>query len=171
MIRQGENMLTENRRGKIGYEPEMETVSFLDKRYYKRSEGVYYPSVTTYLDYMPKNKFFQEWVKDVGHNADIILERAAREGNQVHSAAEDLVLGKTVNWLDEHGNTKYSYFVWNMILKFHEFWTTYKPTLIKTEGVIYSDTYKYAGRYDLLVELDGEVWLLDIKTSNSINKS
>jgi hypothetical protein len=171
MIRQGENLLTENKRGKLKYEPDLKTVSFLDKRYYKMSEDVYYPSVTTYLDYMPKNKFFQEWVKDVGHNADIILERAAREGNQVHSAVEELVLGNTVNWLDEYGNTKYNYLVWNMILKFHEFWTTYKPTLIKTEGVVYSDAHKYAGRYDLLVELDKEVWLLDVKTSNSLHKT
>jgi hypothetical protein len=95
MIRQGENLLTENKRGKLKYEPDLKTVSFLDNRYYKRSEDLYYPSVTTYLDYMPKNKFFQEWVKDVGHNADIILERAAREGNQVHSAVEELVLGNT----------------------------------------------------------------------------
>lgn len=158
-----------NRNAKVN--TDLNSVSFLDKRYYKRSDDLYYPSVTTYLEYMPKNKFFQEWLKDVGHNSDIILERAGREGTEVHDAAEQLVLGNEVTWLDANGNTKYNYLVWNMIRKFHEFWTTHKPTLLKTEVVVFSDEDKFAGRIDLLVEMGGEIWLLDIKTSNALHKS
>lgn len=170
-IFQGTNILDAHRRNQVFFEPAIQQISFLDKRYYKISDTEYYPSVTTVLSYMPKNKFFDEWLKDVGHNADIILERASKEGTQVHNAAEALMEGKEVTWLDEYGNTKYSLQVWHMILKFAEFWKTYKPKLIKAEGLIYSKTYKYAGRYDIIAELDGEIWLLDIKTSNSLNKS
>lgn len=171
MMRKGENLFKGQQRNTLRIDPEINSISFLDKRYYRISEGLYYPSVTTILDYMPKNKFFQEWVKDVGHNAEIILERAAREGSEVHDAAEKLVLGEEIQLLDSEGNTKYNYLVWNMITKFHEFWTTYKPELIKTEGVIYSKQHQYAGRFDLLVKMDEEIWLLDIKTSNSVHKT
>jgi hypothetical protein len=58
-----------------------------------------------------------------------------------------------------------------MILKFAEFWSTYKPKLIKAEGLIYSQEHKYAGRYDIIAEMDNQTWLLDIKTSNSLHRS
>jgi hypothetical protein len=120
---------------------------------------------------MPKNKFFESWLKDVGHNADLIMRRAGKEGTQVHEAAEALVKGEEISWMDDYGNAKYSQIVWEMILKFYDFWTTHKPELISTEDFVWSDEYKYAGTADLVVKMYDETWLLDIKTSNSIHKS
>ena len=171
MIRQGTNILKENSKNRLDFKPELKQINFLDRRVYKRDEGVYYPSVTTILQYMPKNKFFDNWVKDVGHNADLIMRKAGKEGTQVHEAAESLVLGKEVNWMDDYGNAKYSQIVWEMILKFYDFWSTYKPKLISTEEFVFSDKFKYAGTADLLVEMDGEIWLLDLKTSNNLHRS
>ena len=127
--------------------------------------------MTTILQYMPKNKFFDNWLKDVGHNADLIMRKAGKEGTQVHEAAEALVLGKEVNWMDDYGSAKYSQLVWEMILKFYDFWSTHKPELISAEEFVYSDEFKYAGTADLLVKMDGETWLLDIKTSNNLHRS
>ena len=62
-------------------------------RFYSRN-GNYYPSVTNILQFMPKNKYFENWLKDVGHNADIIARRAAEEGTQVHDAAERYLKGE-----------------------------------------------------------------------------
>lgn len=171
MIKQGDNLLVESTKNNLSYNPDLKQINFLDRRVYKRSEGVYYPSVTTILQYLPKNKFFENWLKDVGHNAEIIMQKAGKEGTQVHKAVEILVEGGEVSWMDEYGNAKYSQIVWEMILKFHEFWTTYKPKLISTEQFVFSDEHKYAGTADLVVEMDGEVWLLDIKTSNALHKS
>ena len=171
MIKQGMNILKQNEKKRLDFQPELKQINFLDRRVYKRSEGVYYPSVTTILQYMPKNKFFESWLKDVGHNADLIMRRAGKEGTQVHEAAEALVLGEEVSWMDDYGNAKYSQIVWEMILKFYEFWNTHKPELISAEDFVYSDEYKYAGTADLVVKMDGETWLLDIKTSNSLHKS
>jgi hypothetical protein len=36
---------------------------------------------------------------------------------------------------------------------------------------MFSDTHKYSGTLDLLVELNGQKWILDIKTSNNIHES
>jgi len=171
MIRQGTNILKENAKNRLDFKPQLKQINFLDRRVYKRDEGKFYPSVTTILQYMPKNKFFDNWLKDVGHNADLIMRKAGKEGTQVHEAAEALVLGKEVNWMDDYGNAKYSQVVWEMILKFYDFWSTYKPELISAEEFVYSDEFKYAGTADLLVKMDGETWLLDIKTSNNLHRS
>ena len=165
------NILEQNEKKRLDFNPQLQQINFLDRRVYKRSEGVYYPSVTTILQYMPKNKFFESWLKDVGHNADLIMRRAGKEGNQVHEACEKLILGEEVSWMDDYGNAKYSQIVWEMILKFHEFWTTHKPELISAEEFVWSDKHKYAGTADIVCKMNGEIWLLDIKTSNSIHKS
>ena len=171
MIKQGMNILEQNEKKRLDFNPELKQINFLDRRVYKRGEGVYYPSVTTILQYMPKNKFFETWMKDVGHNADLIMRKAGKEGTQVHEAAEALVKGEEVTWMDDYGRAKYSQVVWEMILKFYEFWSTYKPELISTEDFVWSDEHKYAGTADLVVKLDGKIWLLDLKTSNSLHKS
>ncbi len=171
MIKQGMNILEQNEKKRLDFNPQLKQINFLDRRVYKRGEGVYYPSVTTILQYMPKNKFFESWLKDVGHNADLIMRRAGKQGTQVHEACEQLVLGKEVTWMDDYGNAKYSQIVWEMILKFADFWRTHKPELISAEDFVWSDEHKYAGTADLLVKMHGQIWLLDIKTSNSVHKS
>ena len=171
MIKQGTDILKENKKNRLDFNPELKQINFLDRRVYKRDEGVYYPSVTTILQYMPKNKFFENWMKDVGHNANIIMRKAGKEGTQVHEACEQLVLGNEVTWMDDYGRAKYSQLVWEMILKFYDFWTTHKPELVSAEDFVWSDEHKFAGTADLVVKMDGETWLLDIKTSNSIHKS
>ena len=165
------NILEQNAKKRLDFNPDLKQINFLDRRVYKRGEGVYYPSVTTILQYMPKNKFFESWLKDVGHNADLIMRRAGKEGTQVHEAVEKLVQGEEISWMDDYGNAKYSQIVWEMILKFHDFWTTHKPELISTEEFVWSDTHKYADTADLVVKMNNEIWLLDVKTSNSIHKS
>ena len=171
MIKQGMNILEQNEKKRLDFNPQLKQINFLDRRVYKRGEGVFYPSVTTILQYMPKNKFFESWMKDVGHNADLIMRRAGKQGTQVHEAAEKLVLGEEVTWMDDYGNAKYSQIVWEMILKFADFWRTHKPELISAEDFVWSDEHKYAGTADLVVKMHGEIWLLDIKTSNSVHKS
>ncbi len=145
-------------------------VNVLDSRFYRRNDK-YYPSVTSVLNYFPKNKFFHEWLKDVGHNADIIASKAASEGTQVHNAIDRFLNGEEIKWIDENGRAEYSLEVWKMILKFADFWNTHKPELIATEYHLFSDTHEYAGTTDIIVRLNNQVWLLDIKTSNSLHTS
>jgi len=171
MIKKGMNILEQNEKKRLNFNAELKQINFLDRRVYKRGEGVYYPSVTTILQYMPKNKFFESWMKDVGHNADLIMRKAGREGTQVHEAAEKLVEGEEISWMDQYGNAKYSKLVWEMILKFADFWNTHKPELISSEQFVWSDKHKYAGTADIVCKMNNEVWLIDIKTSNSIHKS
>lgn len=145
-------------------------INVLDSRFYKRNDE-YYPSVTSILNYFPKNQFFHSWLKDVGHNSDIIVSKAASEGTQVHNAVDAFLQGEEINWLDEYGRAEYSLDVWKIILKFANFWNTYKPELVVGEYHLFSDQYKYAGTADLIVRFQNKLWLLDIKTSNSLHTS
>lgn len=81
---------------------ESKQINFLDTRYYHRNDS-YYPSVTYILQYFPKGKFFEEWIKNVGHNSEIIAHKAAEEGTQVHEAIEQYLKGEKLQWINEHG--------------------------------------------------------------------
>jgi hypothetical protein len=170
MIEKNVNVFKKSVKRLVEVDTESKRVNILDNRYYTRN-GNYYPSVTSILQYMPKGKFFENWLKDVGHNADIIVRKAADEGTQVHDAIEKYLQGEKISFLNEDGYSKYSLDVWKMILKFQDFWETHKPTLVESEIHLFSDKYMFAGTCDLVLEINGEKWLLDIKTSNSLHVS
>jgi hypothetical protein len=142
-------------------------ITLPDSRYYRRN-GKYYPSVTYVLGYYPKGKFFENWLKQVGFASDYIVKKAAEEGTQVHELCEAYLNGEELRFLDDKGRPQYNPDVWQMFLRFVEFWETIKPTLIETEVHLFSDVLKVAGTCDLIVEINGELWLLDLKTSNQL---
>ena len=171
MIEKNANLIKDPKIKRIvEYKEGDKQVNVLDSRFYRRDEK-YYPSVTSILNYFPKNQFFHSWLKDVGHNSDIIANKAANEGTQVHNAVEAFLNGEEIQWLDENGSAKYSMDVWKMILKFADFWNTHKPELVVAEYHLFSDEYEYAGTADLIVRWMGKLWLLDVKTSNSLHTS
>ena len=170
MIEKGHSIYKKSIKRLLEVDHENKQVNFLDNRFYNRN-GEYYPSVTSILQYFPKGKFFENWLKDVGHNADIIARKSADEGTQTHSLIERYLIGEQLNWLDDYGNATCSLNVWQMLLKFVEFWETEKPELVESEIHLFSDTHKIAGTCDLVVKMRDELWILDIKTSNSIHKS
>ena len=145
-------------------------ITLPDSRYYRRN-GKYYPSITYVLSCYPKGKHFQDWLKKVGFSADWIVKKAAEEGTQVHEMIEDYLNGKELNFL-QHGIPMYNPLVWQMFLKFVDFWEEYKPTLIEAEVHLFSDEIKVAGTCDLVceIEVDGktEMWIIDFKTSNNL---
>jgi len=145
-------------------------ITLPDSRYYRRN-GEYYPSVTYVLSYYPKGKYFEDWLKKVGYASEHIVQKAAEEGTTVHEMVESYLNGEELNFLSQSGYPQYNPDVWQMFLRFVEFWETFKPTLIETEVHIFSDILKVAGTCDLIIELDNKRWLLDIKTSNQIQST
>ena len=146
-------------------------ITLPDSRYYQRN-GEYYPSITYVLSCYPKGKFFQDWLKKVGYSADFIVKKAAEEGTQTHEMCEDYLNGKELNFLDKNGYPQYNPDVWQMFLRFVDFWEEYNPTLIETEVHLFSDELKVAGTCDMVceIEIDGktEMWIIDFKTSNHL---
>ena len=143
-------------------------ITLPDSRYYRRN-GNFYPSITHVLQAYPKGKHFEDWLKQVGNNADYIVRKAAEEGTQVHNLCESYLNNEELNFLSPSGDPKYDINIWQMFLRFVEFWETFKPILIETEVHLFSDEWKVAGTCDLVVEIEGKRWVLDIKTSNHLH--
>jgi hypothetical protein len=139
-------------------------ITMPDSRYYRRN-GKYYPSITYVLQYYPKGKFFEDWLKKVGYSSEHIVKKAGEEGTQVHEMIEDYLNGKELNFLNSLGNPAYNPDVWQMFLRFVDFWETYDPKLIETEVHLFSDELKVAGTCDMVCEIDNELWVIDFKTS------
>lgn len=151
----------------IQYTDDWEQITIEDQRFYKNKEE-YYPSVTYILSYYPKGKHFEKWLKENGDDADSIVKESADTGHKVHKAIEDLLENKELVWVKD-GYSQFSLHEWKMILSFSEFWNLYKPKLIKNEYHIFSNIHKYAGTIDLIVEINNKLWILDVKTTNSLH--
>ena len=119
-------------------------ITLPDSRYYRRN-GEYYPSITYVLNCYPKGKYFQDWLKKVGHSADWIVKKASEEGTKVHEMIEEYFTGVELNYLNDSGYPKMDPRVWQMFLRFVDFWETYKPTLVETEVSLFSDVLQVAG--------------------------
>jgi len=146
-------------------------ITMPDSRYYRRN-GKYYPSITYVLQYYPKGKFFEDWLKKVGYASEHIVRKAGEQGTETHEMIESYLNGEELNFLSASGYPQYNPDVWQMFLRFVDFWETYKPKLIETEVHLFSDEIKVAGTCDMLceIEIDGktELWIIDFKTSNHL---
>ena len=145
-------------------------ITLPDSRYYRRN-GEYYPSITYVLGYYPKGKFFENWLKQVGFASEHIVKKAGEEGTQVHEMIEEYLNGKELNFLSPSGTPLFNPDVWQMFLRFVDFWEEYNPTLIETEVHLFSDELKVASTCDMVWEINGEIWLLDLKTSNQLQST
>jgi hypothetical protein len=145
-------------------------ITMPDSRYYRRN-GEYYPSVTYVLGSYPKGKYFEDWLKKVGYSAEYIVKKAGEEGTQVHEMIESYLNGDELNFLGSHGRPLYHPDIWQMFLRFVEWWEEYNPTLIEVEVHLFSDELKVAGTCDMVCEIDGELWIIDFKTSNNLQST
>jgi len=98
-------------------------ITLPDSRYYRRN-GEYYPSITYVLNCYPKGKYFQDWLKKVGHSADWIVKKASEEGTKVHEMIEEYFTGTELTYLNDSGYPKMDPNVWQMFLRFVDFWET-----------------------------------------------
>jgi len=147
---------------------EAKQITLSDSRFYKIKEK-YYPSITHVLQCYPKGKHFEDWLKKVGYSANYIVRKASDEGTEVHTLIEKYLKGEEIYYLTEHMSPKYDSNVWQMFLKFVEWYDLVKPEIIATECILYSDELGVSGTVDLICRIDGELWIIDFKTSNYLS--
>ena len=125
----------------------------------------YYPSVTSITSF--KNAaFFAGWRKQIGEDeANRITARATQRGTAFHSITEDYLTGKLD--LDSYME--------NNPLSVRMFQSA-KPTLNRINNINCLETFLYshylglAGRVDCIAEFDGELAVIDFKTSTKIKQ-
>ena len=128
-------------------------------RRYKTPEGNLYPSVTTIFSL--NKSALDDWRKKVGEEAaNKISARAAHQGTFIHKLCEDVIKGQAVD-------PGYIY---------RDLWNGFRPvveqitTVFASETPLYSDIFKVAGTIDCLGYWQGELSIIDFKTSRSLKK-
>jgi genome maintenance exonuclease 1 len=139
--------------------PELESVDKNGKRYYPVPNGKFYPSITTVTSFK-KSSQIMEWRKRVGEEAaNKKTARATSRGTSYHSIVETYLKNEPV---DQHKNK---------ILAYNLFQAS-KPILDRISNIhaletsLYSDYLGVAGRVDCIAEFDGELAVIDFKTSD-----
>jgi genome maintenance exonuclease 1 len=132
------------------------------KRYYTLEDGTKLPSVTTVLG-AQKKEAIMKWRKRVGEEvANQISGIATRRGTAVHTLCE--------NYLNNE-NVKMG------MPDAYEMFLSIKPLLNRINNIHYQEAALWskqlgmAGRVDCIGEFDGELSVIDFKTSKKIKTS
>src|SRR3990167_7466323 len=126
----------------------------------------HFPSVTTCLSAYPTSEQLVKWMSEKGfQESREIRDAAGGGGTQIHLAIEDLLHGVTLQELS------YSTEEWVKIKSFVDWHNEYQPEIIMLEFLIFSKKGKYAGRVDCIAKINGEIYLIDWKSSRSIHES
>ena len=140
-------------------------------RFYEIAEGISVPSSTTLCRYgnPMAHSTLLYIIKQSEGSVDTYYNKKTQaliDGNDVHQAIEDYEEGQLVDFENKSREaTKgfISYVTWR---------EKYNPEIVAVEGILYSTKmikgrllYPFAGRFDMVARIDGELWLLDAKTS------
>lgn len=140
---------------------ELDTVTIDGKRYYVTPTGGNYPSVTTVISGNAKKQAgLAKWRAKVGkEKAQAVSNRAAGRGTRYHKLVEDYLN----NELD---TTKYKDqpLPWIMFNSSRDILNRINNIYLQ-EAALYSDYLQIAGRVDCIAEYEGELAIIDFKTS------
>jgi len=143
-----------------------EQVKFIDSRYYTRDNEHWYPGITTILSVLSKGKQYENWLKANGFNADVIAEKAMKEGSRIHEAVQMLLEGQEIRFGTMETGAYYSRTEWVKISRFMDFYTAFKPQTIAVEKVLVSDILRFGSQLDYVCMLDGKRWIIDHKSGS-----
>lgn len=157
-------------------------VTTVDERWYaepsenpktKLPEYRYVPSVTWICSYYPKGKGFWKWLADKGWDeSERIKAEAGDKGSKVHKAIETLLSGETIEISSGFVNPstgeleELTVEEYEAVLSFEEWYKATNPKILKTEISLFGK--EYAGTIDLVAEINGEIWIIDLKTSQYV---
>lgn len=102
------------------------------------------------------------------------LNRAADRGTAVHHYASLLAEGSVPEWEEFMHSLEGLWFTEEteaLVDTLKEWWMQVKPQVHASEVTGYNETYGYAGTLDLVATIDGQVYLVDFKTSKDWRQS
>ena len=130
-------------------------------RLYKLPDGQWVPSITSVTSFYNR-QIFINWRKRVGiEEANRITKKATTRGTDFHEAAQAYLENRDLVWEDYLPATKFM---------FHHA-TPYLDKINNIHAIertLYSEYYGLAGRVDCIAEYDGELAVIDFKTSEKI---
>lgn len=141
---------------------EKKCVEIFNAHWYLSPNGEYYPSVTSVLQTINKGYGYEEWLKSVGHNSKIIVEKAQKSGSKIHDAIERFLLGNKLEPLEFDEDE------WVKMCNFANWANGLDLEVIETETELFSENMRIAGTADLVCRINGTVYLIDYKSGNNI---
>jgi genome maintenance exonuclease 1 len=130
-------------------------------RLYNLPNGGWVPSITSVTSFYNR-QIFIDWRKRVGlEEANRITKKATARGTDFHQVCQDYLENKELDWNNYQPMTK--------IMFIHA-----KPYLDKINNIhaiertLYSEYLGLAGRVDCIAEYEGELAVIDFKTSEKI---
>jgi genome maintenance exonuclease 1 len=130
-------------------------------RLYNLPNGDWVPSITSVTSFYNR-QIFVKWRERVGlEEANRITKRATARGTDFHQVCQDYMENKELNWDDYQPLTKFMFY-------------HLKPELDKINNIhaiertLYSQYLGLAGRVDCIAEYEGELAVIDFKTSEKI---
>ena len=130
-------------------------------RLYQLPDGNWVPSITSVTGFYNR-EIFVKWRKRVGiEEANRITKKATSRGTDFHEAAQAYLMNLEMDWEEFKPLTKFM---------FHHA----KPYLDKINNIhaiertLYSEYLGLAGRVDCIGEYEGELAVIDFKTSEKI---
>jgi hypothetical protein len=130
-------------------------------RLYNLPNGDWVPSITSVTSFYNR-QIFIDWRKRVGiEEANRITKKATARGTDFHEVAQDYLLNKELDWNNYLPASKFMFY-------------HLKPELDKINNIhaiertLYSEYFGLAGRVDCIAEYEGELAVIDFKTSEKI---
>lgn len=163
--------------------PGYKRVTTVDERWYIREatdqltelpKYEFVPSVTWIADSWPKGIGFYKWLSERGWDeAEALKEAAGEKGGRVHKAIETFLETKEIKIdakfdNDEGELQELTLEEWQCLMAFADWYNEVKPEVLKGEFLVWNDEHNYAGTVDLLCRINGEIWLIDFKTSQNV---
>lgn len=159
-------------------------ITSLDERFYaKPSEDEitglpiykYYPSSTWISGYYPKGIAFYKWLADKGWDeAESLKISAGERGSKVHQACEILESGEEMKMDVKLKNTttqepeEVNVDEWQAIVSYQKWFNETKPEVSAVELTVFNEKHEYAGTIDRIYRINGQIWVVDLKTSKAI---
>jgi hypothetical protein len=145
--------------------PDIDTITLGGKRFYALTPELAYPSITSILGQTqpPETaQWIDAWKKRVGNDkAEQVRNAAGQRGTNVHLMLERHVRGEDIGA---------SQFPPEHVKIFHSL----KASLVRITKVVgqevalFSAAFEVAGRCDMIAEYDGELCIVDYKTSTRV---
>lgn len=133
----------------------IERIDTPNGRFYRTPEGNVYPSVTTVLGSIP-NTSLDAWKRSVGDaEAERVSKLASARGTRLHAFCEDYLTGKNPV-LDIFDRQAYTGLTAQLDML--------EPIAI--EQFMYSDRMRVAGTPDCIGKYNGELCVIDFKTTS-----
>lgn len=132
------------------------------------NKALMYWSARTVAEYVARNEHHVDTLRELGEGPMIAAlkgipwqkrDEAAIRGTDVHAIAEQIIHGGEVD-VPEHLLAHVQGYV--------DWLDAFKVTPILTERSVGHRALWYAGRFDLIADIAGTRWMLDVKTSRAI---